>query len=100
MQQSWIINSPLAQHVSGTIMSIFRSARPYVTAYGFQHLMLLAGILGSREGGCNILHTVHSARFPAPQDSSQQHQVLETIRGNIRSSTPEDGHNGARNMLS
>jgi len=25
--------------VSGTIVSIFRSAGPYITAYGFQHLM-------------------------------------------------------------
>ena len=32
----WFINNPLAQHVSGIIMPIFRSARPYVTAYGFQ----------------------------------------------------------------
>ena len=81
-------------------MSIFRSARPYVTAYGFQHLMLLAGILGSREAG--RVHCVEdvTSSFPAPQDASQQHQVLETICGNIRSSTPEDGHNGARNMLS
>jgi len=68
-------------------MPIFKSARPYITAYGFQQLMLLAGV------------TVHTARFPAPQDSSQQHQVLETICNNMRSSAPEDGHNIARNML-
>ena len=29
----------LAQHFSGTLIPIFRSARPYITAYGFQHLM-------------------------------------------------------------
>ena len=40
------------------------------------------------------------AHLPAPQDSSQQHQVLETICSNIRSSAPEDGHNDSRNMLS
>ena len=39
MQQLWFINSPLAQYVSGIIIAIFRSARPYNTAYGFQHLM-------------------------------------------------------------
>ena len=33
----WFINNPLAQHVSGVIMPIFRSARRYITAYGFQH---------------------------------------------------------------
>jgi len=37
MQQLWFINKPLPQHVSGTIVTIFRSARPSVTAYGFQH---------------------------------------------------------------
>jgi len=40
----------MTQHVSGTIMPIFRSARSYITAYGFQHLMCwLDGVLGSRE---------------------------------------------------
>jgi len=33
----WSINNPLAQHVSGIILPIFRSARPYFTAFGFQH---------------------------------------------------------------
>ena len=28
----------MTQHVSGTIVPIFRSARLYTTAYGFQHL--------------------------------------------------------------
>ena len=37
MQPLWFIDQPLAQHVSGNIMPIFRSARPYITAYGFQH---------------------------------------------------------------
>jgi len=45
------INNSLTQHVSGTIMPIFRSAIPYIAAYGFQHLMLLAGALGSRDVG-------------------------------------------------
>ena len=49
MQQLWFINNPLAQHVLGSIMPIFRSARLYRTAYGFQHLIC----------------------FPAPQDTSQ-----------------------------
>jgi len=37
MQQLCFINKPLAQRVSGTILPIFRSAKPYITAYGFQH---------------------------------------------------------------
>jgi len=37
MQQFWFINQPLAQHVSGTIMPIFMSARSYISAYGFQN---------------------------------------------------------------
>jgi len=37
MQQLSFIINPLVQHVSGIIMPIFRSARPYVIAYGFQH---------------------------------------------------------------
>ena len=37
MQQLWFINHHLAQRVLGTIMPIFRSARLYITAYGFQH---------------------------------------------------------------
>jgi hypothetical protein len=45
------INNPLTQHVLGTIMPIFRSARPYIAAYAFQHSMLLAGALGSRDAG-------------------------------------------------
>jgi len=38
MQQLWFINNPLAQHVLGIIMPIFRSTWPYITAYGFLHL--------------------------------------------------------------
>ena len=32
MQQLWFINQHLAQHVSSTIMHIFRSPIPYITA--------------------------------------------------------------------
>jgi len=39
MQQLRFVNNTLTQHVSGIILPIFRSAIPYVTAYGFQHLM-------------------------------------------------------------
>jgi len=39
MRQLLFINNLLSQHVSDIIMPIFRSARPYFTAYGFQHLM-------------------------------------------------------------
>jgi len=47
-----------------------------------------------------LMLLVGASRFPSPKGSSQQHQVLETICSTIRSSTPEDGHNGARNMWS
>ena len=78
------INNSLTKHVSGTTTAILRSARPYIAAHGFQHILL----------------TVHTTRVPVPQGSSQQHQVLEAIFcSNIRSGTPEDGHSGARNML-
>ena len=53
----WFINNPLAQHVWSIIMPIFRSARPYVTAYGFSALDVLAGVLGIREAG--RVHCAH-----------------------------------------
>ena len=46
-----LINNPLTQHVSGTNMPIFRSVRPYIAAYSFHHLLLLAGALVSRDEG-------------------------------------------------
>ena len=49
MQQLWIvINNSLTQHVSGTATPIFRSDRLYITAHGFQHLMLLMEPWSSR----------------------------------------------------
>jgi len=39
IQKLRFINQPLAQHVSGTIMPIFRIARPYIIANVFEHLM-------------------------------------------------------------
>jgi len=38
MQQLRFIDKPITQRVSGTIVPIFRSARLYTTAYGFQRL--------------------------------------------------------------
>ena len=73
----WFIDKPITQHVSGTIVPIFRSARLYTTAYGFQHLKVPTGVLGHREAG-----RVHSAECSS-----------------LQSCTPEDGHNVARNML-
>ena len=45
------------------------------------------------------LHTAHDLppSFPRLQPA---HYVLKTIRSYIWPRTPEDGHNGARNMLS
>ena len=93
MQQLWFIDKPLAQHVLGIIVPIFRSARPYITAYGFQHLscwkpyaviyglaLLKMGIMMPKtcwanrlviNHNCYTVHTVHTACFPASQDSSQ-----------------------------
>jgi len=48
VHQLWFINQPL-DHVSGTIIPIFRSARPYITAY--TALNVLAGVLGSLGAG-------------------------------------------------
>jgi len=36
MQQLWIIDEPIIQHVSDTIVPIFKSASLYTTVYGFQ----------------------------------------------------------------
>jgi len=55
MKQLWFINQPLPQHISGTIMPIFRIARPYITAYGFQHVMWW---LESWEAGRQVVYTV------------------------------------------
>ena len=74
-------------------MPIFRSARPYITAYGFSVLNVLAGVLGSRDAG--RVHCVEAVIRLQPA-----HQVLKTICSNIRPCAPEDGHNGVRNMLS
>ena len=35
--------------------------------------------------------------FPRHQSA---HEVLKTVRSSVQPCTPEDGHNGARNMLS
>ena len=86
MQQLLFINNTLAQRVSGTITPIFRSARQYITAYGFQHLMCWLVSWGPGSRPCARVHTAH--------------QVLKTICSNIRSSAPEDGHNDTRNILS
>jgi len=51
MQQLQFIDKPMTQHVSGTIVPIFRSAILYTTAYGFRHLKVLAWVLGRRVAG-------------------------------------------------
>ena len=64
-------------------MPIFRSARLYTTAYGFQHLKVLAGALGRREAG-----RVHCV------------EAVYRLCSCVHPCIPEDEHNGARNMLS
>ena len=46
MQQLRIIDKPMTQHVSGTIVPIFRSARLCIRFSGFK---VLAGVLGRRQ---------------------------------------------------
>ena len=73
MQQLWFSKQPLAQHVSGTIMSFFRSAGPYITAYGFQHLMCwLVSWEASKQALCTV-HCVHGLLtcFLVSQDTSK-----------------------------
>jgi len=62
MQKLRCINKPLTQHVSGTTVPIFRSARPYTTANGFQHLMCW---LESYDAWRQVVCTAKSSRFPA-----------------------------------
>ena len=69
---------------------------------------MLAGVLGNWDA--DRVHCVedatrlNSTQCTRPASGSPRHQpahqVLKTIRSNIRSSAPEDGHNDARNMLS
>ena len=59
IQKLWFINKPLAQHVSGTIMSIFRSARLYNIGYAFQLN--------------NSLYTVHTTCLPASGEQQPLH---------------------------
>ena len=73
MQQLWFIGKPMTQRVSGTIVPIFMSARLYTTAYGFQHLKCW-------------------------QESWDARRRVNTT-SSVQPFTPEDGHNGARNML-
>ena len=43
---------------------------------------------------------MHTTCLPASQDSSQHLKVLKTICSSVQPCTPEDWHNGVRNMLS
>jgi len=70
MQQLWFIDKQMTPHISGTIAPIFRITRLYTTAYGFQHLKVLTGVLGRRKAG--RVHCVEAVfRLPASQDSCQ-----------------------------
>jgi len=48
MQQLWIIDKPMTQHVSGIIVPIFRSARLYIWFSAFK---VLAGVFGCWQAG-------------------------------------------------
>ena len=72
------------------------SARPYITAYGFQHLC--AGWSLGKQGSRPCAHSALCAQ--CAHGLLPAHQVLKTICSNIRTKVPEYGHNYARNMLS
>jgi len=59
----------MTQHVSGTILPIFRSARLYITAYGFQHLRCWQE---SWDAGRQAVCTVHCAEDVIRKTSSTQ----------------------------
>ena len=81
MQQVWLIDKPVTQHVSGTIVPIFSSARLYTTAVEKQPL-----------------HSAHDLPPDVPRLLPAL-QVLKTIHSCVQPCTREDGHSGARNML-
>jgi len=66
---------------------IFRSAKLYTTAYGFQHLKCWQESWGRWEAG-----SVHCVEAVFRETASTQ-------CSSVHPCTPEDGHNGARNML-
>jgi len=79
MQQLSFIDKPITQNVSGTIVPIFRSAKLYTTAYGFQHhcahlqeckavhyCIWFSAPLCPSSGlqGCTLMHMVFSTIVP------------------------------------
>jgi hypothetical protein len=60
MQQLKFIDIPLAQHVSGNFMHVFRSARPCLTAFGFLRPVLLPGG-GPESRGADYVYGVEGA---------------------------------------
>ena len=69
-------------------MPIFRKVRPYITAYDFQQ-------------SCTSRHARREVQDSKPDHvSDSAYEVLKPICGYIRPCAPEDGHNGARIMLS
>ena len=79
------INNQLTQHVSGTIMPIFRSVRPYTAAYGFQHLMLLAGVLRNWDAGS--VHSVEDVTQPS-RITSSTHPRLRRVTSSTKCTLP------------
>jgi len=76
----------------------------YTTAYGFQHLRVLAGVVGRREAGrvhCVETDFRKSVSTQCTQPASRRPKTPASILSaeNHMPCTPEDGHNGARNML-
>jgi hypothetical protein len=70
MQHLQFIDFPSTQHVSGNFLPIFRSARPYYTACGFLHPILLPGCgLESRGDGPapSTPNTQTAPRLSGPQ---------------------------------
>jgi len=61
---------------------------------------VLAGVLGNREAGCvHCVEAIQQRKAVYYCIWFSARNVLKTICSNIRPCAPEDGHNGARNML-
>jgi hypothetical protein len=73
MQQLSLTDIPLAQHVSGNFMPIFRSARPCFTAFGPESrgADYVYGVEGDARAAPSTLTTQSAPRLSGPQPGSK-----------------------------
>jgi len=85
-----LYNLLFAQHVSGTIMPIIRSSR----------FIQMVAACGTWRFGLQLQHPAN--RTHNPQLHTRSTKTPSTTGSNhlYKSWAPDDGHNGARNMLS